>query len=173
MCFCAVIGKRFRDAGLLDILVESHVVASGSINAVFDGRHYNRALMAHKVVHEALERLRFRAFLIHVGDKRKDIETMLRQAIEFPANAFHNLVSGQDMSELFAEYQQFISAKGEENKTFGFWNSYLEMVHLLLAYIRAIRTSDWDAHLKSVGQLLPWVTAYDRTFYARYLPIYS
>ena len=36
MAFLGVIGKRFRDAGLLDILVEANVIAIGSVNAVLD-----------------------------------------------------------------------------------------------------------------------------------------
>ena len=37
----SVIGKRFQDAGLRDIAVESGVVAEGSINSVMEGRKYN------------------------------------------------------------------------------------------------------------------------------------
>ena len=37
MPFLAVIGKRSRDAGLEDILIESGVVAQGSINGVLSG----------------------------------------------------------------------------------------------------------------------------------------
>ena len=45
--FLAAIGKRFGDAGLADVLVESGIVASGS--GVIEGRHYNRAVRTHKV----------------------------------------------------------------------------------------------------------------------------
>ena len=34
----------FRDAGLNDIFIEAGIVAEGSINGVFDGKHYNRAV---------------------------------------------------------------------------------------------------------------------------------
>lgn len=47
MTFIAVIGKRF--AGLYDILVESGVMALGSVNSILDGKHYNRAMRSHKV----------------------------------------------------------------------------------------------------------------------------
>lgn len=42
--FLAVIGKRYAAAGLVDILIESGVIAYGSMNGVLDGRHYNRAI---------------------------------------------------------------------------------------------------------------------------------
>lgn len=48
--FLAAIGKRFGDAGLTDILVESEIVGSGSVSGVIEGRHYNRALRTHKVL---------------------------------------------------------------------------------------------------------------------------
>lgn len=48
--FLAAIGKRFGDAGLADILVESGIVGSGSVNGVLEGKHYNRALRTHKVL---------------------------------------------------------------------------------------------------------------------------
>ena len=57
-CFLAVIGKRFGDAGLSDLLIESEVIGSGSISAVIEGRQYNRGVRAHKIVMEALWRLR-------------------------------------------------------------------------------------------------------------------
>lgn len=47
--FLAAIGKRFGDAGLADVLMESGIVGSGSVAGVIEGRHYNRALRTHKV----------------------------------------------------------------------------------------------------------------------------
>ena len=47
--FLSVMGKRFRDGGLRDLLLESTLVGSGSLNGVLDGKHYNRALRTHKV----------------------------------------------------------------------------------------------------------------------------
>lgn len=58
MAFLAVIGKRFRDAGLEDILIESGVVAHNSVGGVISGHHYNRSIRAHKLMAEALQRLR-------------------------------------------------------------------------------------------------------------------
>lgn len=57
--YLAVLGKRYGDAGLADILVESGVLGSGSIAGVLEGKHYNRAVRMHKLVAEALERLRW------------------------------------------------------------------------------------------------------------------
>ena len=45
--FLAVVGRRFGSAGLRDVLIESDILASGSVDAVLEGRHYNRGLRAH------------------------------------------------------------------------------------------------------------------------------
>ena len=47
--FLAAIGKRFGDAGLADVLVESGIEGSGSVAGVVEGRQYNRAVRTHKV----------------------------------------------------------------------------------------------------------------------------
>ena len=54
-----------------DILVESETVAQGSLNGVFSGKHYNRCIRAHKLVFEAIERLRFEAFFDSQSTEQK------------------------------------------------------------------------------------------------------
>ena len=52
-----VIGKRFADAGLRDLMVEAQIVSDGSVGSVMNGKQYNRAIRSHKIVAEALNRL--------------------------------------------------------------------------------------------------------------------
>ena len=85
MTFLAVIGKRFGDAGLFDILVESEVVAIGSANAVLQGRHYNRAISARKVVAEALEHLKFEAYFNSIHE---DLQTEIIDSAKLLLSVF-------------------------------------------------------------------------------------
>ena len=50
--FLSVIGKRFQDAGLRDVIIESRVISEGS---VFGVRTYNRAIRFQKLMYEALK----------------------------------------------------------------------------------------------------------------------
>lgn len=43
-------------------MLEANIVAQGSVNAVMDGKQYNRSLRCHKLVMEAMERVRWDAF---------------------------------------------------------------------------------------------------------------
>ncbi len=46
------------------------------------------------------------------------------------------------------------------------------MVDLILQFIRSTREANWEPHVACLLELLPWFHAYDRTNYARYLPVY-
>ena len=52
----SIIWKRFQDAGLRDVFIESGVIAEGSVTAVLEGRRYNRAVRFHKLMYEALHK---------------------------------------------------------------------------------------------------------------------
>ncbi len=58
----AIIGKRFRDAGLRDLCIEANIIAEGSISSVLDGKMYNRGIRTHKLIYEALLKLAWKSF---------------------------------------------------------------------------------------------------------------
>ena len=60
--FLCVIGKRFADAGLKDIIVESALIGENSAQQVLKGKHYNNAMRVHTYVAEAITRLKVDAF---------------------------------------------------------------------------------------------------------------
>ena len=67
-------------------------------------------------------------------------------------------------------YEEFCHENNGPMKIF--WNSYLDMVELMLCFIRATREGNWKLYLNCVKDILPWLFAYDRTNYDRYLPVY-
>ena len=46
------------------------------------------------------------------------------------------------------------------------------MVGILLDFIRSTRTADWTLHLLTIRKMIPWLFAYDRVNYSRYLTLY-
>ena len=57
-------------------------------------------------------------------------------------------------------------------KNFACWLSYLRMVEILLSFIRAQRTGDWLLPVQAFSAMLPWLTVYDHTNYARWGQVY-
>ena len=49
----------------------------------------------------------------------------------------------------------------------------MEMVSILMGFIRADREENWDLHLHIFVKMLPWFALYDHTNCARWGPVYS
>ncbi len=176
----ATIGKRFQDAGLRDLCIESSGIAEGSISGVMDGRKYNRAVRLHKLVYEALKRLIWKGFLLWLNDTHpNDIEHMdetvriIDSLAELSQESFQLVLENKSfvrIMDLLDVYQEVLRVgNGCLSK---FWMSYIDMVEILLGLIRASREGDWILHLASIRAMIPWCFAYDRLNYARYLPYY-
>lgn len=101
MSFLGILGKRYRDAGLLDVMIVSELVASGSVNSVMNGHHYNRAIRTHKIMYEALSRMRFSAFL-ETLDLEK-VERIRRYSMRlddaFPSRLFDQLFNESALND--------------------------------------------------------------------------
>ena len=53
-------------------MIESGIVAPGSVKAVLTGKQYNRCIRVHKIIYEAMQRLRYLAFYDSLPDHEAD-----------------------------------------------------------------------------------------------------
>ena len=103
------------------------------------------------------------------------IETNLNKFKDSSANGEKKKVfdalcnSTQSLSLLLSRFK---SESWESSQLFKFWNSYVEMVLVLLRFIRAEREGDWRLHLASTAEMTPYFFSMDRTNYSRWLPVY-
>ena len=70
--FLSVIGKKFEESGIEDLLTESGVYGSNTTLALLKGKSYNRGVRAHKLIMEALLRLQWQAFCKWLAKERQD-----------------------------------------------------------------------------------------------------
>jgi len=54
-----------------------------------------------------------------------------------------------------------------DNQNIMLWSTYMSMVEILLDFIKAERDGNWILHLEAFTAMLPWLTIYDHTNYAR------
>jgi len=78
----------------------------------------------------------------------------------------------QETTELRSLYEDFIAESRAKSKMFAFWEEYGHMVKLLLQFVKAERTGNWELHLLSVSAMVPCFFVMDRPNYARWLPVY-
>ncbi len=58
------------------------------------------------------------------------------------------------------------------SKTATLWLQYVDMVDILRKYIRAERTGNWELHLQTVSEMLPYLAACGHNHYAKSAWIY-
>ena len=174
----AVIGKRFGNAGLRDIAIESGVIAEGSVNAVLDGKQYNRSVRFHKLMYEAFMRIIWEQFTSWVTNNHANgsgfLDELSSKVKDTSAEYIDTLLQNHSFGKIFELFEKYTAIlKSGTGPMSEFWMSYMEMVSTLLNLIRASREGDFDLHLNSVESMIPWCFAYDRTNYSRYLPWYA
>lgn len=171
MVYMHILSKRFSDAGLRDVLIQSGVVAEASCERALLGKMYKRGVRLYKTAYESVLRI-----LLKYIDENS--ECCLFQNI--------NDVLGKDLETLGIEetlehekvvelYTNFVNTRCEmideanENTLQGFWISFLDMIELLLNTISAIRSGRWELLLECIRDIIPYAFAYDNINYARYL----
>lgn len=167
LAFLGTIGKRFEKSGLEDVLVEAEIVSVGSMKGVTSGHMYNRSVRAHKLLFEALTTLQLKEFLACCDEQTKEIAS---STIE---DLVGKLVAGVDLStdkEFHKAFLNHVQNRCKSSSLYQFWNSYLQMVSTLLAFIRGTRTGNFDLHISALRDMLPYFFAYDRVNYSRYGP---
>lgn len=169
MAFLGVLGKRYEHSGLRHIAIESCLVAEGSINGVMNGHHFNRSLRCHKIISEALHRLRLQEYMEHQAENAiTDLMQMTRDDFE----RFSEALQDETVQEFINDFKDYVDKCSRENVMYGFWSSYLDMMQLFLLFLRATREGNWDLHLSTVQEMIPWFFSYGRINYSRYLPVY-
>ena len=149
MMYLGIIGKKFSDASLKDLVVQSDVVATGSADKALSGKMYNRSVRAHKLVYEAL----YRCLLNRMEDNNPedselastifDIQDTVNKFSEDITQISHEEFIESDCFEQFnnavIDYKQYLESTSDLAK---FWLSYLSMVELLLNTLYATHTGD-------------------------------
>ena len=111
-----------------DLLIESGVIAPGSVQAVLGGHHYNRGVRAHKIVWEALSHLRWKGFESFVDANGSCcpvnfniLSQMLGQLRrQCSKEGLENLMKFDGMGTLLAIYDVFCVQRSQETPLFSF-----------------------------------------------------
>ena len=123
------------NGGLRDIVIESGLMGSGTVEAVFKGKHDNYGIRMIKIVSEALFRLKIDVFKEWLIQKVK--EEVLRQflnseevieLIKNPDPAHHRNTqwSFESLSKLLISFEEEIR-QNIFGPTVQFWQSFLDM----------------------------------------------
>lgn len=99
------VGKMMQGSGFAEIVVEAGICASGSLEKVMSGKHYNRALRVHKLFVEGLERLLLKRF-DSVQTISEETHTMLQNLAKDQSNINLEYILDSDQYHAYLDRHQ-------------------------------------------------------------------
>lgn len=169
MTFLKVLGQHMSDSGLQQIWEESGILGPNSAEKVMDGKSYAKGIRAHKLTWQALWRLLLPQIQCYLEAKDQDMAHRLSEAAE--KQDIETLITLLGSESFLTHVSLFLETK-DDDVTFKFWWQYLNMVSILLKFIRAQREGLWDSHLDAFHAMLPYFHRYDHFNYARWGTVY-
>lgn len=145
MAYFKVLGKVIIDCGLPNVMVQSNLLAMGSLNGFLEGKHFNKCKKLHPLMAVGLEILHFKSFLemknISITDEMVQEVTRLGSC---PISSFRT--ENEELDELLNDYNiyQAQTINGEFGKTAQFYLIYINLVHYYLMLSRSIRIGDFE-----------------------------
>ena len=123
MAFMGTIGKCFQASGFEDILIKSGVVAPGSIGGIISGHHYNRSVRVHKLMFEALQRLRWKSYLDACSEQESSGMLEIARAITKagPSEKIFDIIQQESYKDVIRKYKTLIEKQRSVSPTFEFW----------------------------------------------------
>jgi len=173
-CFLGAVGRMMIGSGFEEIVIESGICSSGSIDQVLSGKHYNRALRVHQLMAITLDKLLLQEFVERTGYDMSQLQE-LQLVASCPCN--ENMSATEDSDSWRSFSSQFLAfADAARQGTFGrtcqFWMQYHDSIWLLLTFLQSIKENNLPAYVSCLRLLCPMIFAADRVNYARFLPLY-
>ena len=182
MCsFMGSLGKMMTGSGLEDILIEAGVCASGSIQKVLSGKHYNRAMRVHQHMADAVGRMIIAAFVDSEAlcNAESDLGfTNMTHLSELAIDPCHvklqSVMKNAKCLTFIDKFEKFKNQirKGDLGKTAQFWLMYCDCIWKLMRYQRSIKENNLEEYIISIRQLCSLLFSADHLNYARYLPVF-
>lgn len=168
------IGKYIDSCGITDILMESGVLAHGSLNGFLDCKHYNRCKRIHPMLLAAFRSLHFQRF---ASDEGVDLDTLkddLSYFFKDEIDLDDNETLPPSVNEILCRYEKFcqLTLDGAHGKTAQFYMTYMTFIEAILRLSRSIRSSDFELFLDSIFEIINLFFAMNLQNYARFASLF-
>ncbi|CAH3188967.1 unnamed protein product [Porites lobata] len=173
MNFLKVLGQHIQDSGLPTIWIESGILGPRTVERALAGKDYNKGTRVHKITPQAMWQLILPQVLAFIAEKDNELKQNLERSVQSNSKEeYLKLLDLLSSTRYQALLSSFITTKKDQNPNFEYWWNYMEMVRILLLFIRAQREGLWQLHLYAFHKMLPFFHRYDHTNYARWGAVY-
>lgn len=174
IAYFKAVGKFIAGCGLMNVAVDSGLLASGSVELFLAGKHFNRCKRIHPIMSLGLEMMNFQLFLesknIIIGDVlRAELLNFNKGRLSLTA-----VLENQEMSELMNSYFAHREAclNGEFGKTVQFYTTYINFINYYHLLNRSIRTGDFEIFKYVLPKIANLFFVLNQPNYARWLVKY-
>lgn len=176
--YLTAIGEQYAGSGLEDCWIESELVSDKTASAIMKGKHYNRCVRTHKITFEALWKALMSSFRVWLSNKNQDVDLDRIDELtadiyeDFKCKHFNKVSSHSEglsgyLQDMVVQLFAFIE-ENSSNNTFRFWLLYLELIAILLNFIRASREGNWTEYVTSFKEMLKLMAFHDHVNYMRW-----
>ena len=142
------------------------IFAGNTVCHILSGKAVAQAIRGHLLLDCTLHTLLVsNAFESTLSPTSEDVPLEL-SAI---ADLYHDLLSGKttvqevessdDLQFVHCKLQEKIQAMESKYLTTELWLQYMEMISIMMAFIRSERLGDWSLHLATLQKMLPYLAA--------------
>lgn len=156
-------------------MVESGLIAEGSLKGLIKGTHFNRCKRIHPTVALSLKILHFERFLEEYSTLSHDLKLDLNEIIEIlcrDTNHPHaNEITLFELKDVLVRYEAFKkkTLNGDHGHTAKYALLYVRFIELYQLFERAIRTSDLDLYIYSAYSMCAIFFTCNHQNYSRWL----
>ncbi|GFY58280.1 uncharacterized protein TNIN_444071 [Trichonephila inaurata madagascariensis] len=175
MAFFKAIGVFINECGLSHMMIESNIIASGSVNGLVEGKHFNHCKPLHPLMALGLQMLHFDHFL-KMGNieynflKEQVINDLLHYQVIDSHSSMPIELPNNVLSRILSAYQKFVeeTRHGEHGKTAKFYLIYIQLVNYYIILSRSIRMGDFEMFKYVIPKITNLFFAVNQPNYARW-----
>ena len=144
-----------------------------------DGKHITRGQRMYMITLQAFFGLYLKGFLENDPVLRQSIEQLSREITEACRKgvkeriqrAHQRSVNAMNSSEVIRKMSEYDN-KNKDSPLFEITCHYMRMIMVMLSFIKAVRTEDWQLHLLSLELFTKYSFANDKINFARMIAVY-
>ena len=170
MSYLGSIGTIMNGSGLREAI--STIYAPNSLDSMFNGNAYYRAVRGHFLIHFTLTKrlLESNNFEFSVEELTNIQELLLDFENEPPK--FEQLSESNSLLSINNKFDDFLDNISKRGETAKLWIQYIRMINVLKSFIRAERIGDWHLHLQAIRNMLPYFQASGHHLYSKSAHLY-
>lgn len=183
MDFFKAVGTFIDECGLSHMMIESKIIASGSVKGIIEGKHFNRCKGLHPLMALGLQMLHFDQFLKSKNTEEDFVKEQIYEdlleyqdkKVSFSSSTSTDLLPNEMLSQLLDFYKRYMAntRQGNHGKTAQFYMIYIELIGYYINLSRSIRMGDFQMFKHIIPKMANLFFVVNQPNYAWYCVKYS